>query len=207
MPARVRLILPGLFMMPLMASSGLCADQADRPLFLPTDDVAVIYRFDGVAPNLPRKLQITYTAKGARVRIDYFRFFEAKYPYFALIFDRPADRLISVHHESKSYYDRPIGANSNPGSLLSPDKMDFTRQGPSMVAHAPCTDWQIVVRDKQDGKGTACVTDDGVVLRLAATMPTVTTLTATTIHYGPPPDGIFAPPAGFKREPEPDLEP
>jgi hypothetical protein len=74
MPARVRLILPGLFVMPLMASSGLCADQADRPLFLPTDDVAVIYRFDGVAPNLPRKLQITYTAKGARVRIDYFRF-------------------------------------------------------------------------------------------------------------------------------------
>jgi hypothetical protein len=176
--------------------------QADRPQVIPKSDVAVIYRFDGVAKNYPRKLQITYTKAGERVRIDYFRWFEAKYPYLTLIFDRPADRLISVQPERKVYFDRPIGDNHNPGALLS-DDMTLTRLGTEVVAHAPCTVWKISVPGKEDDGGTACVTADGIVLRVSATKPTVKTLIATDIRYGAPPDDVFDPPKRFTREPLP----
>ena len=190
-------LLPGPWSLP-----GARAQQADRPLELPTQDVTVHYRLEGVAPGYARGMQITYAGAGAQVRIDYFRWFEAKYAYLALIFDRPADRLISVHPESKSYLDRPIGDIHNPGALLGP-QMTLTRQGVDMVAHAPCTVWKIAVAGKADDGGTACVTDDGIVLRLASKVPAPRTMTATNIHYAAPPEGAFAPPAGFKREPEP----
>jgi hypothetical protein len=203
MPASVQRTVPGLSVMLLLTFwplPGVRAQQADRPPALPTSDVTVRYRLEGVSPDYPRGMQITYAGAGAEVRIDYFRWSEAKYPYLALIFDRPADRLIAVHPESKSYLERQIGDTSNPGALLAPD-MTLTRLGADAVAHAPCTVWKIAVADKADDGGTACVTDDGIVLRLTSRIPTVTTMTATTIHYGAPPEGAFAPPAGFKREP------
>jgi hypothetical protein len=190
-------LLPGPWSLP-----GARAQQPDRPPELPTKDVTVHYRLEGVVPGYPRAIQITYGGAGAEVRLDYFRWLEAKYPYLTLIFDRPADRLISVHPESRSYADRQIGNIHNPGAFLSPN-MTLTRQGVEMVAHAPCTVWKIAVPGKADDGGTACVTDDGIVLRLASKVPTPTTMTATTIHYDAPPEGAFTPPEGFKREPEP----
>jgi len=47
---------------------------------------------------------------------------------------------------------------------------------------------------------TACVTDDGIVLRLASKRPSVASLIAVDIHYGTPPDDLFSPPKGFPRE-------
>src|SRR5271166_2015594 len=98
MPVCARPILPGLWLalLPHLGwPSGAYAQQADRPRFIPTDDVAVIYQLDGIGgADGPRKMQITYAEGGERVRIDYFRWLEAKYPYLALIFDRPANRLI-----------------------------------------------------------------------------------------------------------------
>jgi hypothetical protein len=131
---------------------------------LPTEDVAVTYRYDGVPDGNPRQMQVTYADKGDRVRIDYFRWREANYPYLGVIFDRPANRVISLHPESKSYYERPIGNTKNPGDLLPPNSQ-FTRQGKAIVAHASCTEWQVVVSDKPAGNGTACVTDDGILLQ------------------------------------------
>jgi len=205
MPANARGMLPVLLLAlpPHLSWLPLAhAQQADRPLSLPRDDVAVTYRYDGAPEGSPRQMQITYADKGERVRIEYFRWPEAKVPYLALIFDRPANRLISVQPERKAYIDRQIGNHINPGALLPPNML-FTRQGTSSVAHAPCTEWTIVPPDKPDVSGTACVTGDGIVLHLASTKPTVTTLTATNIHYGAPPDGVFDPPKGFRREVEP----
>ena len=55
------------------------AQQADRPLPLPKSEVAVIYQIDK-ATDAPRKLQLTYSDAGERVRVDYFRWVEAKDP-------------------------------------------------------------------------------------------------------------------------------
>jgi hypothetical protein len=204
MPARAWRTVPCLsvvLLLTLWPLAGGRAQQAERPLPLPTADVMVAYRFDGVPPGTPRRMQLTYEKAGERVRIDYFRWFEAKYPYLTLIYDRPADRLISIQPERKAYIDRPIGNNINPGELLPP-QMLFTRQGTSTVAFAQCTVWRLNAPGEADDGATACVTDDGIVLRLAHTKPTLTTLTATTIHYGAPPPGVFDAPQGFKREQE-----
>jgi hypothetical protein len=162
----------------------------------------VAYRFEGATPDGVHKMEITYAKGGERVRIDYFRWFEAKYSFLTVIFDRPANRLISVHPESKSYFDRELGDTANPGVLLS-SAMQFTPQGTAVIAYASCNEWKIVIPDKSNGEGTTCVTDDGVLLLLASMKPTPTTLTATAIHYGTPPDSVFAPPPGFKPESAP----
>jgi hypothetical protein len=83
---------------------------------------------------------------------------------------------------------------------LRPD-MTFTRQGSDVVAHAPCTVWKVVVPGKADTGDTACVTDDGIVLRLSSPRESVATMTATAVHYGPTPDDAFDPPPGFKSQP------
>jgi hypothetical protein len=50
---------------------------------------------------------------------------------------------------------------------------------------------------------TACITDDGIALRIASASPAFISLTATAIHYGSPPVDFFDPPAGFRREASP----
>ncbi|HME26245.1 MAG TPA: hypothetical protein VKI44_33780 [Acetobacteraceae bacterium] len=164
---------------------------------LPKSDVVVTYRFDNGPLNGPHKLQVSYSQAGERVRLDFFRWMEAKVPYKSVIFDRPGNRHIAVYPERKAYTEDPAG-DENPGAVLRADVM-FSRQGRDMVAHAPCTEWRIETPGKDFGD-TACVTDDGIVLRMASTKPSVASMIATTIHYGTPPDGIFIPPEGFRRE-------
>jgi hypothetical protein len=175
--------------------------QPDRPLLLPNSDVAVIYRFDKVPLDGPHKLQITYTQAGERVRLDLYRWEEAKFPYQSTIFDRPANRLITVYHESKAYTERPIENDRNPGAFLSAD-MVLTRQGTDTVAHATCTVWKVEAPRKNNDQDTACVTDDGIALRLTSSKPGIASLIATSVLYGPPPDDTFVPPKGYRRSPQ-----
>ncbi|HME20860.1 MAG TPA: hypothetical protein VKI44_05785 [Acetobacteraceae bacterium] len=190
-------VLPSIWSAP-----GAWAQQPDRPLTLPKRDVAVIYRFEGSGTDGMHKMQVTYADAGERVRIDYFRWFEEKLPYLSLIFDHPADRLISVEAERQAYFERQIGNHDNPGVFMRTD-MRLTRLGMGVVGNAPCTEWKVEVPGKDDKQGKACVTDDGIVLDLASTTPSVTSLIAAEVRYGPPPDGTFDPPAGFRRDEPP----
>jgi hypothetical protein len=190
-----------LLLLPVGASlaSAASAQQPDRPVLLPQNDVAVIYRFDGSGASDYHKWQVTSADKGQRVRHDYFRWFEAKYPYVTTIYDGPANRFITIYPESKTYTERPIGKTDNPAALLKPD-MNFTRVGTSVVAFATCTDWRVQFPDT-DEQDTACVTDDGILLRIVPSKPNVSTMTATAIRYGAPPPGVFDPPPKFKQVP------
>jgi hypothetical protein len=174
------------------------AQQPDRPLLLPQSDVAVVYRFEKMPLDGPQKLLVTYSEAGQRVRIDYFHWMEAKVPYLALIFDRPANREITLIPEHRAYNERPVDNLDNPGEFLGPD-LNLTRLGNAMVAQAPCTEWQVEAPGKKNDQDTACVTRDGIVLRLASKRPSAASMTAISIRYGSPPDGIFDPPPGFKR--------
>ena len=185
----------------LCAAQGAGAQQRDRPLLLPTSDVIVTYRFDNVSLNEPHMFKVTYTEAGERVRIDSFHWMEAKVPYRSVIFVRRENRLITVNFEGKAFTEGPAG-DGNPGVLLRADAM-FSRQGKAVVAHAPCTEWLMQVPGNNDEQDTACVTDDGIVLRLVSSKPNVLAITAIAIHYGAPPDGTFDLPAGFKRQPGP----
>jgi hypothetical protein len=174
----------------------------DHPLPFPNSDVAVIYRVDRGPADAPRKLQITYRDAGERVRVDYFRWVEAKTPYLTRIFDRPANRLITVYPERKAYTERDIGGAGNPGIFFR-DNTVFKRLGNSVIAYAPCTEWGVEVPGKGEPGDTACVTDDGIALRIASANPAFVSLTAIAIHYGSPPDSFFNGPPGFRRETSP----
>jgi hypothetical protein len=145
--------------------------------------------------------QVTYAEAGERVRIDFFRWIDAKVPYKSVIFDHHKNRLITVNPEGKTFTEDPA-ADGNPGALLRTDVM-FSRQGKAVVAHAPCTEWLVQAPGTKDEQDTACVTDDGIVLRLVSSKPNALSMTAIAIHYGTPPDGTFDLPAGFKRQPGP----
>jgi hypothetical protein len=173
--------------------------QVDHPLPLPKSDVAVIYRIDKGPVDAPRKLHIMYSDAGQRVRVDYFRWVEAKVPYLTRIFDRPADRLILIYPERKVYTESVIGNAGNPGMFFRENTI-FGRLGNSKIANAQCTEWGVEVPGKGERGDTACITDDGIALRIASANPAFITLTAINVHYGSPPDGFLDPPAGFRRE-------
>ena len=183
----------------VLTAPAVSAQQAVRPLLLPTRDVALVYRIDGAGLEGAQKLQVTYTLAGERTRIDYFRWVEAKYPFQSIIFDRPANRVIAVQPERRAYVERPIGDTRNPAALLRPD-MRFSRQATAAIAETSCVEWQVRPANKPDEVGSACVTEDGVVLRLAAEKPSSVAMTALAIRYGPPPEGVFDPPAAFTRQ-------
>jgi hypothetical protein len=185
----------------LCAAQGAGAQQPDRPLLLPTSDVVVTYRSDNVSVSAPRMFRITYADAGERVRIDFFRWVEAKVPYKSVIFAHRENRLITVSPEQRAFTEDSAG-DGNPGVLLRADVM-FSRQGKAVVAHAPCTEWLVQVPGNKDEQDSACVTDDGILLRLVSSKPNHVAMTAIAIRYGTPPDGTFDPPAGFKRQPGP----
>jgi hypothetical protein len=188
-----------LLLCPAMTAWG---QQADHPFPLPKSEVAVTYRIDKGPADAPRKLQITYSDAGERVRLDYFRWVEAKVPYLTKIFDRPANRLITIYPERKAYIERAIADAGNPGTFFRENTI-FRRLGNSVIANAQCTEWGVEVPGKGEPGDTACVTDDGIALRIASASPAFASLTAIAIHYASTPQSFFDPPAGFRHETTP----
>jgi hypothetical protein len=182
-----------------LAAPSALGQQPDRPLQLPNSDVSVVYRFDKVTMNGPHKLKVTYADAGQRVRVDLFRWLEAKSPYRSEIFDGPANRLITVLPERRAYIDNTIGSAANPGEFIKSD-VRLKRQETATVAFAKCTEWVLDAPGKEYDKDVACVTDGGILLRAAPNLPSRASLTAIEIHYGAPPDGAFEPPTGYHKE-------
>jgi hypothetical protein len=177
------------------------AQPPDHPLLLPKSDVTVDYRLDKVSEMGPHKLQVTYAQEGKRIRVDYFRWMEAKVPYLTRIFDQQADRSIAVFPERRAYAERPVGNEGNPVAFLTPS-MTLTRQRNDTVAHAACVEWRIEAPGQNNDQDTACVTGDGIILRMVSPKWSLAaSMTATAIHYGPPPEDAFQPPQRFLREP------
>lgn len=197
----VRCALTGLLAIALAGVAWIAtatAQQPDHPAMLPTRDVTVTYRVDGVDLSGAHKMQITYTRSGVRTRIDYFHWVEAKYPFVSLIFDRPANRSVMVMPEQKGYTLTTIGDTPNRAALLKP-WMEFERKYESSIAKTSCTQWEIRRADRSDYLGGACVTNDGVVLHLTSNAPGDTPLTAISVSYGQAPEGFFLPPGEYTR--------
>ena len=175
------------------------AQPSERPSWLPTHDVAVIYRVSADMGSGVQKLQITYASGSDHIRLDYFRWIEAAYPFASMIVDRPANRLIGVQPERRRYVDRKLGGALIPGALPVPKDSVFSRIGTATIVGVICNDWRMRSEDKSVDRGTVCVTDDGVMLRLVQPGATQPAIIAVTVQRGAPPDGIFKPPADFQR--------
>ena len=173
------------------AVTGAAAPQ-DRPPLLPARDVAVDYR--ATAAGRTTSLRVLYSAVTERLRA------EAAGQSTYLIIDGRAHTAHVVMDRQRSVLDVPFDTERWRGFILSP-RATFTRQGTERMLGLTCTDWKV---SGPQGSGTACVTDDGVILRGAASGAApdghegTAGIQATSVHYGPQPEGIFAIPAGYK---------
>ena len=188
----MRLVLLRSLLAAAAGVTGAAAPPQDRPPLLPTRDVAVDYR--ATAARRTTSLRVLYSAAAEKLRA------EAAGQSTYLIIDGRAHTAHVVMDRQRSVLDVPFDTERWRGFVLSP-RATFTRQGTERMLGLTCTDWKV---SGPQGSGTACVTDDGVILRGAASgaMPDghegTGGIQAISVHYGPQPQDVFAIPAGYK---------
>jgi hypothetical protein len=171
----------------------------ERPAFAPTRDVTVDYTIDSkAAAGQPRTMQMSIAAGGTRMRIE----MQGAPGY--MIMDRANNRMIMVMEQQHAYREIPTDpARAN--TFLLNDKMGFARKGTDTVADQTCTVWE-VRRDK--GTGSACITDDGVLLRGDSDMGQGSShMVATKVSYGTLADSVFQPPPDYQKMQMPAMPP
>jgi hypothetical protein len=164
----------------------------ERPLIAPTKDVTIEYtlKMPGDSTAQARTSRTSIAAGGQRMRIE-----GMGQPGY-LIIDRNNGRTIMVAEAQHMYVEMPFDP-SRAGPLLLRDSMKFVRQGAETIAGMRCTVWRI---QGARGSGTACISDDGVVLRADSDGQNGhVTMTATSVSFGPLPDTLFQPPAGYQK--------
>lgn len=174
---------------------GMLPAQAEKaPPLMPTRDAAVTYRVtggNGVEKNSP-EIRMHFRAEDGLMRVD-----TPGHDSYAII-DRRDDRMTVVLNARHIYMDVPAGTLGDRAFMLS-SSMKFRKLGTDSIAGLPCTRWQVTARD---GSGTACVTDDGVVL-MATGADTGDKhsggLVAVAVDYAPQPESLFHPPPQFRR--------
>lgn len=170
----------------------------DRPPDVPTRDVTATYRVEGGPPGAgPQTIRMSYKVNGDRMRID-----EDHVTY--TIMDGASRRTYVVNVPEKAYFQVPFDPDQERGAL--PPGTKFTRMGTDTVAGLPCTIWRAQI---DSSTSSACITSDGVMLRSEQPGPegAVERLVATSVEYGPPPDSLFQPPAGYTRVQAPPMGP
>jgi hypothetical protein len=172
------------------------ARAQDAPTPMPTRDVAVTYRLTDVnAPGREDKIKLTFAEQSERVRLDMFAYSTATVPYITVIYDRVKGRFLTLEYAQQAAHPANPKTVANPGALLAAAR-EFTRQGDETLLETPCTDWAFTNAD--GARGTACVTDFGVVLRLTREGQQPVTMEAVTLKFASPPESVFLPPADLR---------
>ncbi len=176
----------------LIVAVALPAQAQERPSVRPQQDVAVSYRVQQVGQQgeaVARTIQMYWTGQGSRLRLEV----EGQ-PGFVLV-DFATDRTTLVMPGQHLYAEMPFDPAHAPG-LDIPPGVALTKGGVESVAGVRCTDWTM---HGPQGGGTACITGDGVLLRVrgeAASQPSA--LEALSVAYGPQPAALFTVPPGLK---------
>ncbi|MBO1078653.1 hypothetical protein [Roseomonas haemaphysalidis] len=156
-----------------------------RPTLLPTRDVAITYRLEG-SDKVRGDIDASWSASQRLLRVD-----NDSAPGWVLVEER--SRRASMVMRQGLVMRLP---DSPEIAMLMDDPSSqgqVTRLGPRTVAGLRCTDWRL---DRRDGKGgTACLTPDGVLLRLQQTGRREVLL-ATRVAYGAQDPARFRLPSG-----------
>jgi hypothetical protein len=175
----------------LLATVSAAAAQ-DRPAIRPSRDVAVLYRAQGPSANgTPEAhgIRMFWTDQGRRLRLE----MEGA-PGFALV-DFVTNRMTMVMMPQKLYLELPFDPGHAPG-LDIPANVAMQRMGDDTVASTACTVWKMT---GERGGGTACITSDGLLLRVrGAASGQSAALEAVSVAYGPQSPDLFAVPSGFR---------
>ncbi|MCX7377712.1 MAG: DUF4412 domain-containing protein [Alphaproteobacteria bacterium] len=184
----------------LLAAFGLLAASSaalaqDRPPVAPTRDVMVAYRATAPAqagaqaPQGAQDIRVATTQGGRLLRVEGMG---AGGAY--VIVDRTTQRMVMVMPQDRRYVEMPASDAFARGFVLN-ESMTFVKRGAETVAGLKCTLWEVTSRE---GAGTACVTDDGVLLRGRGS-DGKGGIEATSVKYGPQAAALFKPPADFSR--------
>jgi hypothetical protein len=111
-----------------------------------------------------------------------------------VIVDRTTQRMVMVMPQDRRFMEMPVNDAFARGFVLN-EGMTFVKRGTETVAGLKCTLWEVTSRE---GAGSACVTDDGVLLRGRGN-DGKGGIEATAVRYGPQPAALFRPPADFTK--------
>lgn len=174
---------------PLLALAvlvGAAAPAQDRPSLAPTRDVSIIYR--GLGPR-PVTLHVSIQASTGLSRV------QGPTLHGYGIVDRKAKMMTMVMIDQKMYMVMAIPTAQQRSPELDPTAQ-FTRKGADTVAGLTCTVWDY---SGEQAKGTTCVTEDGVMLRVKDAA-SGGGMEATEVTFAPLPDADFQPPPDFARK-------
>ena len=170
----------------LVVLGGPPASGQTIPTYLPTRDVAVTYHV-GSPQGGAQDLQAAWSSRLGRGRIEVGP--------VVLLVDAQARTAKLVMEQAGVVLDLP---SANVDAYLPGAGTTFVRGDAGMVAGLRCTNWRA---QSARGSGTACLTDDGVLLRGTGLDRNGHggTIEATSVTYGAQPPALFQPPAAAAR--------
>ncbi len=161
----------------------------ERPAVRPMHDVSVTYRLRGVDPNgRPelRKVRMSWTDQGRRMRLE----IEGQSDFTLVNYETSNITMVMLQREL--YIELPFDPQHAPG-LDIPAGVGMTEAGTDIVAGTRCVVWNL----SGPLTGTACITPDGLPLRLRTTASGEAAMEAVSVAYGPQPPDLFTVPAGL----------
>jgi hypothetical protein len=138
-------------------------------------------------------IRVAIQAGGAHLRIT-----SPELPTTFLV-DRPAGEASILLPMLRTFADVKIGKLDPERTVLKGAR--FSRAGHRHIAGRDCVVWHA---ESEQGTADGCITDDGVLLRGAATSARrgeLGQVTALRVVYGPLPDADFAVPPDFQKSP------
>lgn len=172
----------------MLAMATLPAQAQDKPPLFPTRDVAITYRFTGpqAQAGMPT-MTMSWLANAQTMRMDM-----GAMGY--MVADHRAQRGFMVMESARMIMDIPMEQamqQHGPSANAS-----FRRTGTDTVAGLPCTVWAFQDRGNS---GTACVTNDGVMLRAQGNSQGQSgSMEATQVTFGAQDPARFQRPQGFQ---------
>jgi len=171
-----------------LALVALPVQAQDKPPLYPTRDVAITYRLTGgqTQPGM-QSLTVAWLAAAQAMRVDMGA---AGY----MVADHRTQRGFMVVEAARMIMDVPMEqAMQQHGPSAN---ATYRRTGTDTVAGLPCTVWAFQDRGNN---GTACVTNDGVMLRAQGTSGGQSgSMEATQVTFGAQNPARFQRPQGFQ---------
>ncbi|MCR0985313.1 hypothetical protein [Roseomonas populi] len=164
----------------------------------PTRDVTVTYRVNGAAATggapgaaaAPQEMRMAFSASTGKQRMD------PPGGIGWMLIDRRANTAVMVMDAQRATMAMPP-ATAAAMTQGVPAGATFTRKGTATVAGTSCVEWDVAVAQ---GRGTSCITEDGVLLRATTTPPNgtpTTVMEATQVSYGQVDPARLSIPTGY----------
>lgn len=180
------LLAPALLAPALVATPAM-AQQAPTNL-LPTRDAAVTYRVESGAQPA-QSISVSWLVAQKKMRIV-----PPGVPGYMLV-DVLANRAVMVLEAQRMIMEMPGGEFATMLNQV-PAGATLTPKGVAVVASTSCNVWQVT---SQQGEGTVCITNDGLMLRAAGRRRGQdAVLEATQVSYAALDPARFQIPQGFK---------